>query len=111
MVAENASDLAAAQAVQRGFTLGPLFPKSYPKPFAVAARDLNRQDSCTVIIKTLVIRRARQAPGMVITSSTQTQEPQLGLFSLQIYQQEFPICCYLQEQRVLNHPAWVHNIF
>lgn len=41
--AENASDLATARAVQQGFKLEPLFPKTYKKPFAVAARDLYRQ--------------------------------------------------------------------
>ena len=41
--AENASDLAAAQMAQKGFKIEPLFPKTYKKPFAMAARDLYRQ--------------------------------------------------------------------
>ena len=40
--AENASDLAAAQAAQKGFKIEPLFPKTYKKPFAMQARDLYR---------------------------------------------------------------------
>lgn len=40
--AGNIPDLVVAQAVQAGFKIEPLFPKTYKKPFAMPARDLYR---------------------------------------------------------------------